>query len=61
MGRGTAFARSDLPLASQQGLNSSRVYVLIGDDPDADFGTQVYVGQPEDVSVRLKQHVQDDG
>lgn len=60
-GRGIVFARSDLPLASEQGLNSLGVYVLLGDDPDGDFDTQVYVGQAEDVNVRLKQHVQDDG
>lgn len=60
-GRGIVFARSDLPVASEQGLASPGVYVLLGDDPDGDFDTQVYVGQAEDVNVRLKQHVQDDG
>lgn len=59
-GRGTVFARSDLPVAAEQGLNSPGVYVLLGDDPSDDVDTQVYIGQAEDVSVRLRQHVKDD-
>lgn len=60
-GRGLVFARSDLAIALEHGLNSPGVYVLLGDDPDERFESQIYVGQGEDVGKRLKQHQGDDG
>ncbi|MEM9034577.1 MAG: GIY-YIG nuclease family protein [Actinomycetota bacterium] len=59
-GRGTVFARPDLAVAAEQGSASPGVYVPLGDDPSDDVETQVNVGQAEDVSVRLRQHVKDD-
>jgi hypothetical protein len=59
-GRGVVFSRSDLPAASEQGLGSPGVYVLLGDDPDEAFEAQVYIGQGEDVGRRLVAHQRDD-
>lgn len=59
-GRGLVFSRSDLATALGQGLDSPGVYVLLGDDPDEGFESQIYVGQGEDVGKRLKQHQGDD-
>ncbi len=60
-GRGLVFARSDLAEAIEAGLSSPGVYVLLGDDPDEGFESQIYVGQGENVGKRLKQHQGDDG
>ncbi len=59
-GRGVVFARSDLPVALGEGLDSPGVYILIGDDPEDEFDQQIYIGQGEDVGRRLKQHQADD-
>ena len=59
-GRGVVFARSDLPAAAAEGIDSPGVYVLLGDDPDEAFDRQIYVGQGESVTDRLKSHQRDD-
>ena len=59
-GRGLVFARSDLAAELYSDLRSLGVYVLLGDDPDEEFESQIYVGQGEDVGKRLKQHQSDD-
>ncbi len=59
-GKGVVFARSYLADASDQGLSSPGVYLLIGDDPDQQFDSQIYVGQAENVDRRLRRHQWDD-
>lgn len=58
-GSGFVFARADLAEAVPHGLSSPGVYVLIGDDPDDEGGTALYVGEAEDVGKRLGNHLRD--
>ena len=59
-GRGVTFARSDLKGALDQDLSSPAIYLLIGDDTDGGFDEQVYVGETETISRRLREHQSDD-
>jgi hypothetical protein len=59
-GRGLMFSRSDLADTTGQQIDSPGIYVLQGDDPDDEFGSQIYVGQSENVRNRLTQHQGDD-
>ena len=59
-GRGVVFARSDLALAAREGLHSPGIYILRGEDPDEAFDSVVYIGQSDDVALRLTQHMRSD-
>ena len=59
-GRGVVFARSDLALAAREGLHSPGIYILRGEDPDQAFDSVVYIGQSDDVALRLTQHMRSD-
>lgn len=54
-----AAPRSELAaLLVRPEIGRTGVYLLLGDDPDSPGGTQVYIGETDDVGKRLKQHAQ---
>lgn len=59
-GMGVVFARTDLVAARGQSIGVPGVYVLLGDELDSAFDGVVYVGEGEDVGVRLASHLRDD-
>lgn len=59
-GRDLMFSRSDLAATASQQIDSPGIYLLQGDDPDEEFGSQVYGSQSENVRNRLTQHEADD-
>lgn len=62
-GHVVAAPRSDIAdLLSRDEVRRTGVYVLLGDDPDsqAPSGKAIYVGEGDDIAIRLRQHARPD-
>lgn len=59
-GKMVVFPRSQLPdFIKRPEANRTGIYILVGDDPNDPTKEQIYIGESDDVAVRLSQHAKD--
>lgn len=61
-GKVLSFPRTLLPtvLKTREEMGKTGVYFLVGPDPENPYRCEVYVGESDDIAVRLKNHDKDD-